>query len=251
LECCPDCGGRLQRLAGEDRVIQQVEIVRTPVQRVEHRAGSYRCTPCGKTLDAPMPRAVVKCGLIGLNLTALVAYLKGVGHASFSTVRKFLLTLPDRATRNYAQRLLNALCRLFRVIPRREEMTPERFQRALEQAREVVLQVGRRDPARREARNLAQRFRKPGAAYFQFITTPGIEPTNNLAEQAIRFVVIDRRIRQGARSEKGRQWNERIWTTIATLTQPQQGRSIFAYLRDAFHAYLHNQPTPALLPAGP
>jgi len=41
-------------------------------------------------------------------------------------------------------------------------------------------------------------------AYFRFITTPGIDPTNNLAEQAIRFVVIDRHITQGTRSEKGR-----------------------------------------------
>ena len=27
-----------------------------------------------------------------------------------------------------------------------------------------------------------------------FITTPAVEPTNNLAEQAIRYVVIDRHI---------------------------------------------------------
>ncbi len=100
-----------------------------------------------------------------------------------------------------------------------------------------------------EAQNLAQRFRKHGAAYFQFITTPGMEPTNNLAEQAIRFVVIDRRITQGTRSAAGRQWNERIWTTVATLTQ--QGRPILTYLRDAFGAYLHNQPAPSLLTAGP
>jgi len=38
LECCPDCGGRLKRLA-DDRVIQQVEIVRQPVTVSEHRAG--------------------------------------------------------------------------------------------------------------------------------------------------------------------------------------------------------------------
>jgi transposase len=320
-----------------------------------------------------MPAQVIKCGLIGPNLTALVAYLKGVCHASFSTVRKFLrdvvkvtvsrgqlaklvgkvsaaladpyqalldslpgqprlnvdetghkdngpawwtwcfraelftlfkiessrgsevllkvlgeefdgvlgcdyfsayrkymkdfgvavqfclahvirevkflLTLPDGVTRNYAQRLLNALRQLFRVIHRRDEMTSERFHRALEEARQAVLKIGQRAPARREARNLAKRFRRHGAAYFQFITTPGVEPTNNLAEQAIRFVVIDRRITQGTRSETGRQWNERIWTTIATLTQ--QGRSILAYLRDAIHAQLHNRLTPALLPAGP
>jgi transposase len=128
-------------------------------------------------------------------------------------------------------------------------MTPSQFQQAMERARRQVLKVGRSAPVRREAQNLAERFRKHGAAYFRFITTPDMEPTNNLAEQAIRFVVIDRRITQGTRSATGRQWNERIWTTVATLTQ--QGHSILSYLRDAFDAYLHNQPAPALLNAGP
>jgi transposase len=158
---------------------------------------------------------------------------------------KFLLTLPDAVTRNYGQRLLDALRKLFRVIHRRKQMMPAQFQRALERARKTVLKVGRRAPLRTKAQNLATRFRKHGAAYFRFITTPGLEPTNNLAEQAMRFVVIDRRITQGTRSEGGRQWCERIWTVIATLTQ--QGRSILAYLRDAIHTYLRNQPAPALL----
>jgi hypothetical protein len=162
---------------------------------------------------------------------------------------KFLLTLPDPATHNYGERLLDQLRRLFRVIHRREEMTAKQFQRALERSREALLKVGRQAPKHRAAQNLAKRFRKHGAAYFQFVTTPGVEPTNNLAEQAIRFVVLDRRVTQGTRSEAGRQWNQRIWTTIATLTQ--QGRPILAYLRDALHAYFNNQPAPALLPSGP
>lgn len=373
LDRCPDCGGRLQPLKDEPRVIQQVEMVSRPVTVTEYRAGSYRCTHCGKTHAARLPAEVAQSGLIGPNLTAVVAYLKGVCHASFSTIRKFfrdvigvrvsrgqlakligkvsaalagpyqelldqlpheergnadetghkdngkafwtwcfraelftlfkiepsrgsdvllkvfgqefegvlgcdyfsayrkymkdfgiavqfclahlirevkfLLTLPDRATRNYGQRLLNALRKLFRVIHRRDEMDAGPFQKALEGARKAVLKVGRRAPARREAQNLAKRFRKHGDAYFRFITTPGVEPTNNLAEQAIRFVVIDRRITQGTRSEAGRQWNERIWTVIATLTQ--QGCSILAYLRNALDAYFKNQPAPELLPAGP
>jgi hypothetical protein len=80
-------------------------------------------------------------------------------------------------------------------------------------------------------------------------TTPGVEPTNNLAEQAMRFLVLDRRITQGTRGERGRQWCERIWTVIAALTQ--QGRSILAYLRDALHGYFRNQPASALLPTRP
>ena len=162
---------------------------------------------------------------------------------------KFLLTLPDPVTRRYAERLLDALRRLFGVIHRRDRMTPARFQRALARARKKVLKVGRRAPDRTEARNLAERFRRHGAAYFRFITTPGLEPTNNLAEQAIRFVVIDRRITQGTRGQTGRQWNERIWTAMATLTQ--QGRSILPYLRDAIDAWLRHQPAPTLFPTGP
>ncbi len=373
LDCCPDCGGKLKRLTNQARVIQQVEIVCQPVEIVEHRAEGYWCPHCHKTHEAPLPVEVVKGGLIGPHLTALVAYLKGVCHASFSTIRKFLrdvvgvtisrgqlakliqkvsvalggayqalldalpvqrllnvdetghkdngklwwtwcfraelftlfkiepsrgsevllkvlgeefngvlgcdyfaayrkymadcsivvqfclahlirevkflLTLPEEATRNYGERLLDQLRQLFRVIHRREEMTPEQFQRALERSRKAVLKVGRKAPKHRAAQNLAKRLRKHGAAYFQFITTPGLEPTNNLAEQAIRFVVLDRRVTQGTRSEAGRQWNQRIWTTIATLTQ--QGRSILTYLRDALHAYFNNQPAPALLPSGP
>ena len=53
-------------------------------------------------------------------------------------------------------------------------------------------------------RYLADRFRKHGEAYFRFITTPGIEPTNNVAEQAMRFVVIDCYITQRTRSKKVR-----------------------------------------------
>ena len=85
-----------------------------------------------------------------------------------------------------------------------------------------------------------------GAACFTFVTTPGVEPTNNLAEQAIRFVVIDRHITQGTRSEGGNRWCERIWTVIATCSQ--QGRSVFEYLEAAVRAWFHGEEAPALLP---
>ena len=46
--------------------------------------------PCARPQPlAPMPPEVERGGLIGPELTALVAYLKGVGHASYSTIRRF------------------------------------------------------------------------------------------------------------------------------------------------------------------
>ena len=80
----------------------------------------------------------------------------------------------------------------------------------------------------------------------QFITTPGIEPTNNLAEQAIRFVVIDRQITQGPRSEGGRRWLERIWTTMATCAQ--QGRSAFEFLVESVQAHFQGTAAGVLFP---
>ena len=41
----------------------------------------------------------------------------------------------------------------------------------------------------------------PMSAYRSFISDPSIDPTSNLAEQAIRFVAIHRRMTRGMRSE--------------------------------------------------
>ncbi len=373
LDCCPNCGGRVKRAKNEPRVVQQVEVVQSPVRIEEHRGLAYYCSRCDKTHYAPLPPNVRKGGLLGPRLTALVAYLKCACHASFSTLRKFLrdvmkvtisrgqltkvirkvsralqgayeelrdhvsvepqlnvdetghkdngrrywtwcfraemvtlfkidpsrgsnvlidvlgkefngvlgcdyfsayrkymkdfgvpvqfclahlirdvkflTTLSDRVTKNYGKRVLDGLRQLFRVIHRRDEMTEALFDKAIEKARVDLVATAKRAPPRSEAQNLAKRFRKHGDAYFRFITTPGIEPTNNLAEQAIRFVVIDRQITQGTRSETGRQWCERIWTVMATCTQ--QGRSVLEYIENAVHAYFNSQPTPSLLPVKP
>ena len=163
---------------------------------------------------------------------------------------KFLLTLPGREIQAYGQRLRDALRALFGVIHRQEKLTAAGFERALQAAREQVLKAATTGvPETKHARNLAQRFREHGEAYFRFMTTPGIDPTNNLAEQAIRFVVIDRHITQGTRSAKGRRWCERIWTVIATCGQ--QGRAVLPFLLDSVQAHLCGTPPPSLLPSGP
>jgi hypothetical protein len=170
---------------------------------------------------------------------------------------KFLTGLPDAETRAYGARLLAAVKAMFKVIHQRDEGDPLAFQRALEQARDRILEVALGDvPSRldehgkelkREAFNMAKRFRENGKAYFEFITTPGIGPTNNLAEQAVRFVVIDRRITQGTRSLKGRETCERLWTVVGTCAM--QGRSAFEFILAAVRAYFRGEPAPSLLPA--
>jgi transposase len=161
---------------------------------------------------------------------------------------KFLTTLPDAETKAYGERLRRALKALFEVIHRRDELSAVAFERQLKAARDVVLNAGMRDvPTTRHAENMAKRFRKHGAAFFTFVTTPEVDPTNNCAEQAIRFVVIDRHITQGTRSETGRRWSERIWTTIATCAG--QGRSVYGFMKECVGNWFEGQPSPSLLPS--
>jgi transposase len=160
---------------------------------------------------------------------------------------KFLTTLPDVRDRAYGERLREALRELFQVIHRRDRFTAKQLENQLDLARFKVLRCATTDvPATKHSRNMAVRFEKHGTSYFRFITTPGVEPTNNLAEQAIRFVVIDRLITQGTRSERGNRWCERIWTVIATCTQ--QGRSVFEYLEAAVGAWFAGTDPPTWLP---
>src|SRR5947208_365791 len=284
LDSCPSCGQDLTpALTIAPRVVQQVDIVEVPLSIQEHRSHPGWCPRCQKMYEAPLPHGIERGGLVGPSLTTLIAYLKGACHASYSTVRKFLrdvvrvtisrgelariIAKVGRALERPYQELLDdlpgqarlnvdetghkqngqrqwtwcfraGLYTLFKIDPTRgADVLIE------------VLRCGTRDvPETRLSRNLARRFEAHGESYFRFVTTPGIEPTNNLAEQAIRFVVIDRLVTQGTRSEAGNRWCERIWTAIATCVQ--QGRSVFAYLEAAVGAWFDGAEAPSLLPGG-
>jgi len=159
---------------------------------------------------------------------------------------KFLTQSLDRAIAGYGQRLLDELKALFKLIHRRDRLLPKTFQQRIEQAKTRFLSKARRTQAGGGAATLAQRFRTHGKDYFTFITCPQIEPTNNIAERALRFCVIDRRITQGTRGPKGQRWCERFWTVQATCRQ--QGRKVCRFVQDAVDAYFLSLAPPALLP---
>jgi len=162
---------------------------------------------------------------------------------------KFLTTLPETSVVAYGQRLLEALRHLFHTFHQRDLMELPVFQKALQEARDKLVATGLEAPEHKPAQNMVERFRRNTESYFRFINTPGLEPTNNLAEQAIRFVVLDRHVTQGTRSVRGQQWCERIWSTIATCNQRQ--RSVFEFLYRTVSDHFAGRPTPSLLPSGP
>jgi transposase len=162
---------------------------------------------------------------------------------------KYLITLPDRGTQGYGQRLLGKIKTLFHAWHRRDEWPDARWQRAAAEARREFLSVVRRPPLASEALNMAKRFHDHDDAYFTFLDTPGFEPTNNASERQIRFLAIDRKITQGTRGEAGRRWCERIWTVLATCAQ--QGRAAFPFLSQSILAHFTDHVLPSLLPLPP
>lgn len=170
---------------------------------------------------------------------------------------KFLVDHPSPSVRIYGEPLLEAIREMFQLIHRHVEEPIQDFENRLRLRRQRILEAGTNTAAIStidwyvkkqypEVANLARRFQEHGESYFTFLTTPQVGPTNNAAEQALRFVVLNRRATQGTRGPRGRDFCERLWTVVGTCRM--NGRSIFGYLRQAFEAWAHRRPVPPPIP---
>jgi transposase len=85
------------------------------------------------------------------------------------------------------------------------------------------------------------------AGLWNFTRRPGVEPTNNVSERAVRHAVIWRRISGGTQSASGSRFVERMLTVVATCRR--QGRDVLDYLTSAFQAHHTALAIPSLLPS--
>jgi len=161
---------------------------------------------------------------------------------------KFLLTLDHKTLKRWANWLLDILRKIFRLWKTRHSRHFGRYKKSIEKLKKAFLQKVRRPPDHNEAVNIKNRFVDGiEKCYFLFLEREGVSPTNNLSEQAIRFVVIDRRITQGTRSWAGMRWCERAWTVVATCARSK--RSVYDFFIDALNATYAATPYPKLIPA--
>jgi transposase len=108
-----------------------------------------------------------------------------------------------------------------------------------------ALEDGTRCSCATTARTCAEILRVEEGLW-NFVWFPGVEPTNNAAERALRHAVIWRRISGGTASESGSRFVERMLTVVATCRQ--QGRNVLEYLTSCFEADRRGQVIPSLLP---
>jgi transposase len=100
-----------------------------------------------------------------------------------------------------------------------------------------------------KAIGLADSLLKLWPALWTFLTVPGVEPTNNRAEQAIRPAVLWRKGSFGTQSEAGNTCVARLLSVAATCQQ--QDRSLLTYLTAVCTAAQLGHPIPSLLPDTP
>lgn len=81
-------------------------------------------------------------------------------------------------------------------------------------------------------------------AIWRFAKTPGLEPTNNLAERMLRGAVIWRKKCFGNASESGLRYVERVLSVMQTLRR--RGHNVLDYLTDAITAHRKDQPPPPI-----
>jgi transposase len=93
--------------------------------------------------------------------------------------------------------------------------------------------------------NTCKRLLKDKAALWTFVRTPGVEPTNNLAERTIRSYVIWRKTSFGTQSKRGSLYMERMMTTVGSCKL--QGRNILEFVTQAVRAHAGNGFAPSLV----
>ena len=120
------------------------------------------------------------------------------------------------------------------------EMTP--IQNELRQLLEHAATKSKRH---RLHRRFANNLLKLWPALWTFITVPGVTPTNNAAERALRGPVIHRKLSHGNQSDEGERFTER--SLSASVTCRLQHRSLLAYLRALLTAHQTGGALPALL----
>ncbi len=84
-------------------------------------------------------------------------------------------------------------------------------------------------------------------ALWTYLDVPGVEPTNNVAERAIRPAVLWRKGSFGTQSGSGARFAGAMLTVAATCRM--HGLDLFAYLAEVCTASMAGLAVPQLLPA--
>ena len=114
----------------------------------------------------------------------------------------------------------------------------------------TALQRGAQQSQCTRTANTCANILKLWPALWTFTTNDAVAPTNNAAEQALRSIVLKRKISGPTRSLRGDQFLARGFSVHETCLR--QGVDLWDFMHKAVRAFIANTAPPSLLPqSGP
>ena len=181
-------------------------------------------------------------------------YHRGSAQWCWAHLKRNILGILDFAKSTEAERFcrdaLALHARLFRLWHRHRGDEGSRQQLVRKsiplQKKFFALAESHLDSKDREVCNMAHALFMNSGRLFTFLEVPGVEPTNNVAEWALRIAVQWRKVVFGNRSRQGEIATARLLT--ATQTCKIQRRNALDYLTDAVRCHRKGTSAPSLLP---
>ena len=256
-ENCPHCGSSAIQLNGQlPEILQQAELPEIKATVTEYQLLKYGCIACGKNSVAPLPVGVPDSAF-GPKLMGLLVTLTGVFHLA---KREAVLLIKELygvdmgvgSVSNIEERVSEALDPIYQRI--HSFVIESKFCKHFDE-------TGWRDGGKRhfvwlaygmangsdDLFKLSQALLDDFDKLWTFTKTPGMEPTNNLAERDLRKLVIWRRKSYGTRSARGKRFVERITTVAQTLKRRSQ--SILSFIQEVIVGFYNKAATPFIFEA--
>ena len=128
----------------------------------------------------------------------------------------------------------HALRKLFQhaiqVYRQRGQMSPVQYDKQVAQIERTCDRLLRQDLAPPEAQKLQRRYLKYRACLFVFLHRTDVEPTNNIAERALRHSVVHRKVTNGFRSH----WGTNTYAALSSVIDTAELAGVRAF--DAIQA---------------
>ena len=107
----------------------------------------------------------------------------------------------------------------------RSQMSPEQFLTRVARVERTTDRLLNQDLAPPEAQKLQRRYRKYRSCLYVFLYRTDVEPTNNVAERALRHSVVHRKVTNGFRSL----WGTKTYAALASVIDTAELARITAF----------------------
>jgi transposase len=150
----------------------------------------------------------------------------------------------DRDISRYGEKMLDIIANLFKTWHAYQADPSPVNHEEVRRWGDTLEREARNAPDKGKPKAIAKRFEKTPGSYTRFINVPGLEPTNNVSERAVRPLAVQRHVTQGTRGERGRLALERCWSVMGA--RQLRGISFTDFFKKCMAAHAEGRKPPSI-----